>query len=124
MLRKLAVYGALALMVGFAVFFWFNVFSGNSIRLDEAQSMFQTNRDVGGILYLVAQDVHVPFYHIILHFWLLIFGQDLLVARILSLLFFIGTILVTYVTATYAFKRKSIGLFAALLVTLSPFMNW
>lgn len=124
MWRNLAVLGALLLMVGFAVFFSLTVFGQSSIRLDEAQSLFQTNRDVAGMLNLIAQDVHVPLYHTVLHYWSLIFGQDIFIARMLSLTFFVGTIIMTYVVARYAFGRKSIGLFAALLVTLSPFMNW
>jgi len=122
--KRLAVYGLLALMVAFAVFFSINVFALNSLRLDEAQSLFQTNRDLAGMLNLVAQDVHVPLYHTLLHFWQIIFGQDIFVARMLSLVFFVGTILMTYKLATYALGRRSIGLFAAFLVTISPFMNW
>lgn len=124
MWRSIVTYSALLLMVGFAVFFSLNIFGASSLRLDEAQSLFQTNRDVSGMLYLIAQDVHVPFYHILLHYWQLIFGQDILVARMMSLVFFVGTILMTFVLARYAFGRKSVGLFAALLVTISPFMNW
>jgi uncharacterized membrane protein len=111
-------------MVGFAIFFSLTVFGVSSLRLDEAQSLFQTNRDIPGMLYLVGQDVHVPLYHLVLHIWQLIFGQDIFTARLVSLIFFIGTILMTYVLATYAFGRRGVGLFAALLVTLSPFMNW
>jgi len=122
--RRLIVYGLLGLMVAFAVFFSVSVFANTSLRLDEAQSLFQTNRDVPGMLNLIAQDVHVPFYHTLLHFWQILFGQDIFVARMMSLVFFIGTILMTYVLATYALGRRSVGLFAALLVTISPFMNW
>ena len=122
--RLVAVYGLLLLMIGFAVFFSLTVFANTSLRLDEAQSLFQTQRDIQGMLHLVAQDVHVPLYHTLLHFWQLLFGQDIYIARIMSLIFFVGTIIMTYVLATYALGRKSIGLFAALLVTISPFMNW
>lgn len=114
----------LVLMAGFAIYFGLTLFGQSSLRLDEAQSLFQTNRDVPGILYLVGQDVHVPLYHLLLHFWLLFLGQDIQTARLLSLTFFVGTIFMTYLTAKLAFNRRSIGLFAALLVTFSPFMNW
>lgn len=124
MMRQVLTYGALLVMIGFAVFFSLTVFSASSLRLDEAQSLFQTNRDLGGMFHLIAQDVHVPFYHTLLHFTVLFFGSDIFVARMLSLIFFVGTIIMTYVLATYAFGRRSIGLFAALLVTISPFMNW
>lgn len=122
--RLVGVYGLLLLMVAFAVFFGLNVFGHTSLRLDEAQSLFQTQRDFPGMLHLVAQDVHVPGYHTLLHFWQLLFGHDIYIARLMSLVFFVGTIIMTYVLATYALGRKSIGLFAALLVTISPFMNW
>lgn len=122
--RTAGVYGLLLLMVGFAVFFGLVVFGNTSLRLDEAQSLFQTQRDIPGMLNLVAQDVHVPGYHTLLHFWQLLFGQDIYVARIMSLVFFVGTIIMTYVLATYALGRRRIGLFAAFLVTISPFMNW
>lgn len=122
--RRLAVAFALLLMVAFAVYFSMTIFAVSSLRLDEAQSLFQVNRDVPGMLYLVGQDVHVPLYHTLLHYWSLFLGQDIFMARMMSLVFFVGTILMTYVTAQYAFGRRSIGLFAALLVTLSPFMNW
>jgi len=122
--RRLGTYGLLALMVAFAVFFSVALFAHNSLRLDEAQSLFQTNRDIAGMLNLVAQDVHVPLYHTLLHFWQIAFGQDIFVARMLSLVFFVGTIIMTYVLATYALGRRGVGLFAAFLVAISPFMNW
>lgn len=122
--RIVGVYGALFLMVAFAVIFGLTVFGHTSLRLDEAQSLFQTQRDIPGMLHLVAQDVHVPGYHTLLHYWQLLFGQDIYIARILSLVFFVGTIIMTYVLANYALGRRSIGLFAALLVTISPFMAW
>lgn len=122
--RRIITTVLLLAMAGFAIFFSVTIFGVSSLRLDEAQSLFQTNRDIPGMLYLVGQDVHVPFYHILLHFWLLFLGQDIFTARMLSLVFFVGTIFMTYIVAKYAFHRRSIGLFAALLVTLSPFMNW
>ncbi|MBC7459279.1 glycosyltransferase family 39 protein, partial [Candidatus Saccharibacteria bacterium] len=122
--RRLGIYSLLALMVAFAIFFSVSVFAQTSLRLDEAQSLFQTDRDVFGMLNLIAQDVHVPLYHTLLHYWQIVFGQDIFVARMMSLVFFIGTILMTYLLATYALGRRSVGLFAAFLVTISPFMNW
>ena len=122
--RLVGIYGLLFLMVAFAVFFALTIFGHTSLRLDEAQSLFQTQRDFPGMLNLVAQDVHVPGYHTLLHIWQLLFGQDIYIARIMSLVFFVGTILMTYLLATYALGIRGIGLFAALLVTISPFMNW
>lgn len=114
---------SLCAMVAFAVYFSLVVFSQTSLRLDEAQSLFQTNRDVPGMLHLIAQDVHVPGYHLLLHYWQLLFGNDIFAARMMSLVFFVLLILATFALASYVFNRN-VGLFAALLVTLSPFMDW
>ena len=114
---------SLGLMIGFAIYFSLTIFSQTSLRLDEAQSLFQTNRDIPGVLNLVAQDVHVPGYHILLHFWQLLFGNDIFAARMMSLVFFVALIPAVYALASYTFDRR-VGLFAALLVTLSPFMDW
>jgi mannosyltransferase len=114
---------ALALMMSFALYFSLTFFAHSSLRLDEAQSLFQTNRDIGGMLYVIAQDVHVPLYHTLLHYWQVFFGNDIFTARMMSLVFFLATIPAVYFLGSYVFKRR-VGLFAALLVTISPFMNW
>lgn len=98
-------------------------FMHQSIRLDEAQSLWQTSRSPAAIVETVGKDVHVPLYHLGLHFWRLFVGDDLYTARAFSLLFYLLTIPVVYALGTLAFRR-SVGLFAATLFALSPFMNW
>lgn len=95
----------------------------NSIRLDEAQSLWQTSHSVTGTLKVIAQDVHVPLYHLTLHFWQILFGQSIEAARALSLLFFVATIPVVYLLAR---KILSINwsLFVMVLFSFAPFMNW
>lgn len=93
------------------------------MRLDEAQSLFQTNRDMAGVLNLVAQDVHVPLYHTLLHYWQVLFGNDIVTARLMSLVFFVLLVPSVFFLASYIYSR-SVGLFAALLVTISPFLSW
>jgi len=112
----------LALMLfvaGLSAFF----FIGQSLRLDEAQSLWQTTRTPEGLLMLIAQDVHVPLYHLILHYWQVFLGNDVPTARILSLIFFLATLPTVYFLGKLAYGKKQ-GLFAALLVAISPFLNW
>ena len=96
---------------------------GESLRLDETQSLWQTSRSVSGILAVVAGDVHVPLYHVLLHYWRSFLGEGIEVARLFSLLFFVLSI-----PAIYALGKRSYsvpaGLLAALLLAVSPFMNW
>lgn len=95
----------------------------NSIRLDEAQSLWQTSHSAAGTLKVVAQDVHVPLYHMILHFWQIVVGPSIESARFLSFLFFVLTIPFVFLLAR---KVLSVdwSLFVVFLFSFSPFMNW
>ena len=94
-----------------------------SLRLDEAQSLWQTSHSFGRMYELVAQDVHVPLYHTVLRTWVLLFGNGVTATRLLSLGLFLLTI-----PAVYALGRRVLSergsLFAAGLVAVSPFMTW
>lgn len=98
-------------------------FINQSLRLDEAQSLWQVSRDVPGLLAIVAGDVHVPLYHLVLHWWLTLFGDTVQVARLLSLLFFIVSIPLVYLLGKSAYSTR-VGLVTAFLFSISPFMNW
>lgn len=98
-------------------------FLGASLRLDEAQSIWQSSRSVGDILTLVSQDVHVPLYHELLHFWRYFGGDSVQGGRLLSLLFYLISIPMTYALGKLCFDCRT-GLFGATLIAISPFMNW
>ena len=121
--RERSAWPWLAVMIAFVTVVSLSFLLGQSLRLDEAQSFFQTARTPSRLLELVAQDVHVPLYHLLLHVWSVAFGNGVATARILSLLFFAATIPVVYLIGKENFSRR-IGLTAALLITISPFMNW
>lgn len=113
----------IAILIAVALALSFGFFFDQSMRLDESQSLWQTSHSLGGIIYIVAQDVHLPFYHILLHFWQQWLGDGIATARLLSLLFFAASIPIIYLLGRNYFN-KSVGLFAALLFAISPFMNW
>lgn len=94
-----------------------------SIRLDEAQSIWMFTKSVPGMLKLTSQDVNLPLYGLIMHFWLQIFGVDIIRARLLSLLFFLLTLPILY----KLIKESSNSDYAILTVALfsfSPFIIW
>jgi mannosyltransferase len=101
--------------------FW--LLNPQSLRLDEAQSLWQTARTPAGIFRIVAQDVHVPLYHLLLHYWQAFLGTSIAAARILSLIFYLLTIPAVYVLGRLIYSEK-VSLFAALLVSCSPFLAW
>ncbi|MEI4270956.1 glycosyltransferase family 39 protein [Klenkia sp. LSe6-5] len=98
-------------------------FIGRSTRLDEAQSLWQTNHSYGRLLELIAQDVHVPLYHLVLRTWRLVLGPDIGTARALSLVFLLASLPVFYVVARSVLSR---GWASAALVVFanSPFLLW
>ncbi len=110
-------------MMIFAVILSAVFFQKQSLRLDESQSLWQTSHSSLEILHTVAQDVHVPLYHLLLHVWQFFFGNDVSTARILSLIFFLMSIPAIYFLGKRSYNRN-IGLFTAALLTISPFMNW
>ncbi len=99
------------------------VFSHQSLRLDEAQSLWQTSHSFLGILTIIAADVHVPLYHMILHVWQVFLGNNVANARVLSLIIFCFTIPAIYFLGKKILGKK-VGLFAAILMAISPFLNW
>ncbi|MDE2041267.1 MAG: glycosyltransferase family 39 protein, partial [Patescibacteria group bacterium] len=98
-------------------------FAGQSLRLDEAQSLWQTSRSPLAMFQVVAQDVHVPLYHLMLHYWQVYLGNGVATARVLSLIFFVMMIPAIYVLGARAYSPP-VGLFAAILTAASPFLNW
>ncbi|MDO8495360.1 MAG: glycosyltransferase family 39 protein [bacterium] len=110
------------LMLGVIIFSYF-VLSKQSLRLDEAQSLWQTSHSLSRILHLVAGDVHVPVYHFLLHFWQLFWGSGVGTARLLSLIFFVATIPAVYALGRLAYS-SAVARFAAILIAISPFLNW
>lgn len=94
-----------------------------SLRLDEAQSLWQTSHSINGTLRVVAQDVHVPLYHLILHFWQVYFGHNLTIVRLPSLIFFLLTIPVFYLLARQVMSWRW-SLFATVVFSFLPFMDW
>ena len=94
-----------------------------SIRLDESQSIWDATKSVPTLLQFIAQDVHVPLYHMLLHFWLQIFGTDIFFARMLSLIFFLLTLPVLFSFAKESSNEK-VAIVTILLFSLSPFVIW
>lgn len=99
------------------------VWMRGSIRLDEAQSVWQTSRDLPGMIVVIARDVHTPLYFVMLHFWEVLFGTSVLAIRSLSLVFFLLCIPAMYMLGNLVYGRKA-GYVAALLVAVSPFLHW
>lgn len=124
-MRKSSLIAVLYLLglVGVVLVISYYFMMNESIRLDEAQSIWQSSHSLGRTLEIVAQDVHVPMYHILLHYWMIIFGTGVEAARAMSMLFFVLSIFVVYLLARTVLSLRW-ALVLATLFALSPFMNW
>jgi mannosyltransferase len=98
-------------------------FLRNSVRLDEAQSLWQTNHSYEALLGIIAEDVHVPLYHVLLRTWRLVLGPDVETARLLSLLFLLAAVPVFYLVARKVLSTRW-ALFALVVFSCSPFLQW
>lgn len=94
-----------------------------SIRLDESQSIWVATKSVATILQIDAQDVHVPLYTTLLHFWIQVLGTDIITVRILSLIFFVATLFALYKLA-YEASGENVAILTVTLFSLSPFIMW
>jgi mannosyltransferase len=110
-------------LIAFVVVLSLTVFARQSLRLDEAQSLWQTSHTPTKILNILAQDVHVPLYHMILHFWQIFLGSTVATGRFLSLIFFVLSIPAMFYLGKRMFGAK-VAIFATALLAISPFMNW
>ena len=115
----LLMFGA-SLVLGFVS--GLTIFS-QSIRLDESQSLWAASHTFEGVLRFVAQDVHTPLYPILLHVWLTAFGYNIITARILSLVFFLLSLVVLWLVLTENVEKRLI-LISFVVVTFSPFLVW
>lgn len=63
---------------------------------DEAFSYVLANKSIFQILFYTARDFNPPFYYILLHVWMILFGHSEIAIRTLSLIFFWGTIYIAF----------------------------
>jgi mannosyltransferase len=97
--------------------------STESLRLDESQSIWQTARSLPAMYYIIGQDVHMPLYHTLFHFWTYIFGDSTQIIRLFSFILFIVSFPFIYKLARTVVSRPW-ALTVVALVSLSPYVNW
>lgn len=96
---------------------------GKSLRLDEAQSLWQTSHSIEGVLTIIAQDVHMPLYFLMLRAWETVFGATAFGIRSFSFVFLLACVPLFYALAERAYSR-TVAIMTVLLVATSPFLLW
>ncbi len=85
---------------------------------DEAISLYHSQKSLIGNLKWIAGDTNLPFYNIILWFWVRIFGFSEFAIRSLSIIFGSLSIFAIGVLAKKLFSKK-VGIISAILLTFS-----
>jgi mannosyltransferase len=95
--------------------------AGESLWRDEVWSIDFARLDIPHLLdRLRSFDVHPPLYYLLLHYWLILWGESEFATRMLSVLFGSLAIIWSYLVAARLFN-PTVGVFTALLVTTSEF---
>ena len=89
---------------------------------DEAFSVLLSVKNIGSILTLTAKDVSPPFYYLILHVWIKLFGHTEPVTRSLSLIFHFLLVFTCFFLINHLIKNWRISLLGSLAILLNPFL--
>lgn len=120
--RKETILLLLIILVGAILRFY--ELGAESIWLDEATGI---RLSIEGVTTIVKESgtaaTHPPFYFIILHYWMSLFGTSEVAVRSLSAIFGIISILLIYRVGSILFNRK-VGLIGGFLLAVSPFQIW
>ena len=90
-----------------------------AIWYDEAFSILLARHEPLQIWSITARDVHPPLYYLVLHYWMVWFGDGVLAVRSLSVLADVGTVLLSIKLMSLIATRRATWI-AALLLALLP----
>ena len=91
--------------------------------LDEVVSIDQAGRSLSAAIMTQVGGVHPPLFHILMHYWIGLFGTGEVAVRSFALLFGVAAIVAAYWAARTLFDGR-VGLIAAGIVALSPYHIW
>lgn len=91
-----------------------------SLWLDEGFSISVVRTTLDNILHETSLDFHPPLYFVLLYGWTMLAGSGDFAARLLSVLFSLGSLGAAYAISARLFDRRT-ALFACTLLTVSTF---
>nr|WP_064679509.1 glycosyltransferase family 39 protein [Pseudomonas silesiensis] len=110
--------GLIAVVI-LALLMRFHAITIPAVWYDEAFSLLLARETPWEIWPITARDVHPPLYYVLLHYWMLLVGDDVLSARSLSVLADVGTLLLSIKLMSLVATRRATWI-AALLLALLP----
>ena len=89
------------------------------VWLDEVSSLSFATQNLQGIIARLRNDTNLPAYYWILHQWIAVFGNSEAAARSLSAIFYLGTIVVVFVTGRFLFSDTRSPFYCAFFYLIS-----
>ncbi len=124
MTRRYRILVPAILLVAFALRLY--QISVMALRADEASNLFLAAQNPADIIRpFITQDPHLPLYHILLHYWMLVAGQSELAVRFPTV--FAGVLIVALTVALSRIvfpNRREIAVFGVLFAAINPYLIW
>ncbi len=95
-----------------------------SMRLDEAQSVWQASHSINFIKSYMVQNIHLPLHNVLLHWWMKFVGTEEVSVRLMSAIPGILSLPALYLLAWEIFQDKKKALITLLIAAISPFWIW
>lgn len=89
---------------------------------DEAFSVLLSLKNPLDIIQSTSRDVSPPFYYLILHYWMLLFGTQEVSVRTLSLLFHVLTVVIVFFITRNIFRTIAGQILVSLITFFNPFL--
>lgn len=110
----------ICLFIIFAIGLYFRIlFLQLFYWVDETNTIYYISRDFWQMIEYIKHDFSPPFYYILLHFWIKIFGESNIITGLLSLIFNLLSLPIVYILGKKIYD-KQVGIFAAVIFWLSP----
>jgi len=111
---------SLILLTSLGTFFRIYHLGSQSIWLDESCAFFRANNNLLKLWTNQINESSPPLYDIILHYWLKFFNKGEFQLRLLSAIFGILLVPLSFIVSNYIFNQR-VALFSTLLVAISPY---
>lgn len=118
-MKKTIIYLTIILSIGFAL--RINGISSFSMFGDEVWSVDVAGHNIRDIPQLSFNNMDGPLFHIVLHYWIKLVGTKELYLRLLSVIFGLGGILLTFFICHYLLD-DSVAILAGFLISISSFI--
>ncbi len=117
--RGLALPAILALSLGLRLY----DLTGESLWYDEAYSVWTSGMAIGSLRTLWEWQIEFPLYYLLLHGWMILFGDGEFAVRLYGALAGAATVVPLYYLGARLFGHRA-GVAAALLLAVNPYHVW